>query len=175
VSDGGRPAHERPPARALIVPVPPTFGDGLALPPGAVPLRDEAGPALHVTLLSRHTLAPIEEALRARWAALAPTLPPPPRPAPDGPVRRAHDPARGQTSWYVVLAEQAAWRAHVAAVVAAIDAALRRDGLGGFAASEPDRVFHVTLANDQGGDPHRSIAAPWAFERAAGGGGPGPG
>ena len=153
------------PGAALVVPVDPSIAADFVLPSEASPIVEGGAPALHVTLLSRAALAPIAEALAPRWGDVLAGLPDPPPIRLDGPLRRAHDAARNRASWYVPVADPEAWRAYTADVSAAIDAALRAADAPGISTDEPQRVFHVTLANDQGGDPYGSIGRPWDFVR----------
>ncbi len=132
------------------------------LPLAARPVRP-----LHVTLLRSASMAPLVECLGPDWDAIRETLPPVPLPRLSGRLRKAQRPphpdkdppgeTRPRRTWFLAAREPAALQAALGAVVRALDAASRARGGPPFPHPEPDRFFHVSLFNDRGGDPTRSI------------------
>ena len=141
----------------------------VALPDLEPPADPDARPVqrLHVTLLARASMAPLVPVLGPSWARLRPTLPAIGLPRFVGPLRRAtrapHPtkdlPAvtRDRITWFITVQNPQPLRSALAALVRALDAESQSRGGPAFPHPEPDRFFHVSLYNNRGGDPHRSI------------------
>jgi hypothetical protein len=121
----------------------------------------------HLTLLRRRSLAAIVPFVAAdgaaRGASLA-ALPSPPPVALTGPLCRAEAPEEDaslgpgpRVSLYLACTGQDALHAYLAAVVATLDARSRAAGGPAFPHPEPDRLFHVSVWNNRGGDPRHSV------------------
>jgi hypothetical protein len=134
--------------------------DERALSPDARRLHDDA---LHITLLRRRSLQPWLDALAPSWPDLARRLPTPPPPRFDPRLRCARrpphptkDPAtetRERLTWFFAVGDQEQWRRALEGIVTAL-----ADALGAaLTHPEPGRFFHLSLYNNRGGDPARSI------------------
>ena len=122
---------------------------------------------LHVTLLRSASMAPLVDVLGGEAAALCASLPAfpsvrlgtrlhqatrPPHPLKDPPGSR-----EPRITWFIVPDDPAPMQAALARIVDALDAASRRRGGPAFSHPEPDRMFHVSVFNNRGGDAWRSI------------------
>ncbi len=155
-----------------------TPGDGglvAAVPCEALPTLTEVAPAaeaeavqrLHMTLLRSDSMAPLVDVIASDWERLRATLPPIPWPQFESALRVAvrgpkppKDPPserRPRRTWFLAARDQQALRSVLLQVVEALDTASRARGGPGFRHPEPARFFHVSLYNNRGGDPMRSI------------------
>lgn len=136
--------------------------------PPADPHATAISPAdLHVTLLRGASMLALVDVLGPHWSAIAPTLPRPPRPrfaptlhrATRGPHPTKDPPGetRTRSTWFLLIEDQGAWRETLSQIVTQLDSASRRRANLTFAHPEPDRLFHLSVYNDRGGDPARSI------------------
>ncbi len=131
-------------------------------PPDSAPVTP-----LHLTLLCSASMAPLADTLAPQWQTLRQTLPPlpalvldpphPHAPPPPHPTNEPPDDTRPRVTWFLAAAHQAALHRSLAAIVARLDAADRRSGGPGLSHPEPDRFFHLSMRNNRGGDPRRSI------------------
>lgn len=140
--------------------VPTVLAEGLGR--GARPVRP-----LHLTLLRTASMAPLVPVLGPEWGALQADLPPFPAPRllptlhvatrPPHPVKDPPGSTAPRTTWFIVPADPAPLHRALSALVAALDGLSRARGGPAFPHPEPDRMFHVSLFNDRGGDGRRSI------------------
>ena len=130
--------------------------------PGACPVRP-----LHLTLLRSASMGPLVPVLGPHWPRIQCGLPRVPAPIllprleratrPPHPRRDPPGESRSRTTWFVQPADPDRLRAAVAAIVSALDEHSRAHGGPAFPHPEPARFFHVSVFNDRGGDPRRSI------------------
>tara|TARA_R110000824_G_scaffold229218_1_gene416925 strand:- start:804 stop:1268 length:465 start_codon:yes stop_codon:yes gene_type:complete len=112
------------------------------LPPLAKPLKEED---LHVTLLGHRALEPHRESLKAIREAGG--IPPGPPIALAPGVEERSDDVTGKRSWVVWVENQQDMRDYVNQVMGMV---------GGPTDPEPDRKFHISIANLTG-YPHDSV------------------
>ena len=129
------------------------------LPPEATRIQQDGKPAFHVTLIGSSALPPYRDAMAAVWPAVLDAAPEPPEVELSPEAGRAHDEVKNKTSWYACVLNPDAYREYLRSLVHLIDQEMRAAGKGAF---EPDfhRRFHVTIANDKGGDPMASVSEP---------------
>lgn len=109
----------------------------------------------HVTLIGRQALVIHGQSLVQMWDEIASEAPSMPRPEFEKVFRVA---SRGDLkTWYVVIRNQAAFRNRVNSLSALIDQKLKSAGYKCFYNNESHRCFHVSVANNRGGDPFQSI------------------
>ena len=99
------------------------------LPPEAIPLPDKA---LHITLVHQNILKPYRKQLKAM------ELPPEPEATLTPGYEEKVDEALGRKSWVVPVENQEDLREYVNEVM---------ELLGAEVNPEPNRIFHITLAN----------------------------
>ena len=99
------------------------------LPPEAIPLPDKA---LHITLVHQNILKPYRKQLKAM------ELPPEPEATLTPGYEEKVDEALGRKSWVVPVENQEDLREYVNEVMALVK---------GHPDPEPNRVFHITIAN----------------------------
>ena len=99
------------------------------LPPEAVPLPDKA---LHITLIHQNILKPYRKQLKAM------ALPPEPEVVLSPGYEEKVDEGLGRKSWVVPVENQEDLREYINEVMALVK---------GPPDPEPDRIFHITIAN----------------------------
>ena len=103
------------------------------LPPDAVPLPEDK---FHVTLAHQSVLKPYKKQLKQ--LSKDGMLPPPPPAVLEGAVEERVDEALGRKSWVVWVSNQDDMRNYVNQIM---------DLVGGPPNPEPDRRFHISIAN----------------------------
>lgn len=163
----GCPLYWNPGNGGLIARVEPNW-----LPPfdrSQLPVDATALPTdhLHVTLLRPESMRGLVDILGPDWGRIRPRLPQPPRPLLGNRLHRAErtpherkDPpneTRPRITWFLKVENEQAWREALQDIVAEFDTTVRERGGIGFSHPEPDRFFHLSVLNNRGGDPKRSI------------------
>jgi hypothetical protein len=111
----------------------------------------------HVTLLGRASLQPVAPVLGRVWLELLVNLREPPVPVLKPVLALATDPERQRRTWFLRVENPEVFALYVLELTECMDDAVRRINQTGFVNGEQDRFFHVSVANDQGGDPLLSI------------------
>ncbi len=162
---GGARLHWSP-GRAITVDVDAERVPEYQVPAGAFPIAEHGRAAYHVTLVSSRMLVDHERAIGEVWdevrfgeAAIIPA------PDLDPRVNEADhpDPEDDRRSWWMRARNQEAYRQATERLLVALEGALRRS-TGDASITlprEPERVFHVTVANADGGDPAASVGRVW--------------
>jgi len=125
---------------------------GCQLPSDATPL-----PSFHVTLLGRRVFLDQQEAMARVWESARPTLPVPPQAEFDAAIHEAVD--ENRKTWFLHVVNQIAFRSYVRELTKILDGAFSRLRGTRFTNSETDRYFHMSIANNLGGDPMKSIGS----------------
>lgn len=121
------------------------------LPTEATPIEQ-----CHVTLIGRKVFQEQDEMKRA-WEMVRHTLPMPPQPKLDEDVHEAVDGDR--RTWFLHVRNQDVFRCYVERLTDMLDDAVRQISGSGFSNLETDRYFHISIANNRGGDPMKSIGS----------------
>ena len=122
------------------------------LPPDAVVL-----PGFHVTLIGRKALLEHKDLMETSWTLLRSTLPQPCQPELDIRVHQATDGER--RTWFLNIVNQEEFRSYVGELTRHFDEFSRQLNGRRFTNFETDRYFHVSVANNRGGDPLQSIGS----------------
>ncbi len=122
------------------------------LPTDATPL-----PAFHVTLIGRKVFLEQQDEMAKVWEEVRPILPLPPQAELDATVNQAGNEDR--MTWFLHIANQDEFRSYVQELTSILDDAFTRLIGCGFTNPETDRYFHMSVANNQGGDPLKSIGS----------------
>ena len=144
------------PHGGIVAHVPPEQIPRIELPPQATTIRMNGKPAFHVTLIGRLVMLPYATALGNLWPGIADTAPPPPTAQLGQELLLGEDKVKHAKSWIVEVLNAAEFRDYVRELAALIDRTLRAADHGRFINEDVGRRFHVTIANDQGGDPMKS-------------------
>ena len=91
------------------------------------------------------------------WEGVRPILPLPPQAELDATVNQAVNEDR--RTWFLHIANQDEFRSYVQELTNILDDAFTRLIGCGFTNPETDRYFHMSVANNQGGDPFKSIGS----------------
>ncbi|MEO8497716.1 MAG: metallophosphoesterase [Planctomycetota bacterium] len=152
--EGGRLSAELPlwsPGGGVVLDVHPARRDW-QLPSDATPL-----PSFHVTLIGRKVFLEYMDAMVGVWEFVRRTLPLPPYPELDTRVKLATDEHR--KTWFLDIVNQDDFSDYARQLTTILDAEFRHCMGIGFPNAETDRYFHMSIANNQGGDPLKSIGA----------------
>lgn len=122
------------------------------LPADATPL-----PSFHVTLIGRKVFLDQQDEMAKVWEEVRPTLPLPPHPELEADVHQATDEDR--KTWFLHVVNQDNFRAYVRAVTSTLDDGFVKLAGSGFTNPETDRYFHMSVANNRGGDLLESIGS----------------
>ena len=113
--------------------------------------------AFHITLLGRNVFAGREDAMAAVWDVVQPELPLPPQSQLGA---RVNVQTQGdRKTWFLDVVNQEDYRSYVEQLLEALNGELQASGEKGFDQLPADRYFHMTLANNCGGDPMKSIGS----------------
>jgi len=129
------------------------------LPDEAVPLE-----TFHITLIGRKSFLGKEDAMAAVWAEVASTLPEPPRAELASEVHQQAEDDR--LTWFLHLVNQEDFTDYVEQLTNILDVAFQKKSGIRFENPENARYFHMTIGNNQGGDPMKSIGSIRQPERA---------
>jgi hypothetical protein len=91
------------------------------------------------------------------WETVRPTLPLPPQAELEAAMNQAVDEDR--MTWFLHIANQHDFQSYVQELTSILDDAFNRLIECGFTNHETGRYFHMSVANDQGGDPLKSIGS----------------
>jgi hypothetical protein len=105
-------------------------------------------------------MEPYKDAMTTWWTAIAAAAPEPPVAQLGSELKKACNKEKHKTSWYVDVINTDAYSKYLRDLVALIDHHLQTAGKGSFVNSEMGRLFHMTVANDKGGDPMGSVSDP---------------
>jgi hypothetical protein len=130
------------------------------LPPEASKIQLDGKPAFHVTLIAKDVMLPYAPTLASLWSSIADAMPEPPVAQLSPNLRAAVSEEKRRKSWFVDVLNADEYRQFVFELAGAIDSALRAADYPPFINGDADRYFHVTIANDQGGDPMKSLSSP---------------
>ena len=130
------------------------------LPPEATRIQLDGKPAFHVTLIGRRVMEPYKDAMTTSWPAIAAAAREPPVAQLSSELKKACNKEKQKTSWFVDVINADAYRNYLRDLVALIDHNLQTAGYGPFINPVMDRPFHMTVANDRGGDPMCSVSDP---------------
>lgn len=111
----------------------------------------------HVTLIGRKVFLEQQESMAKVWEVVQPTLPLPPQAELETEVRQAVDEDR--KTWFLHIANQDHFRSYVQELSGLLHDAFQKVCGFDFTNPETDRYFHVSIANNQGGDPLKSIGS----------------
>jgi hypothetical protein len=130
------------------------------LPSEATQIQLEGKPAFHVTLIAKRVMEPYKNTMTTLWPGIAAAAPEPPVAQLSSELKKACDEEKQKTSWYVNVINADAYSKYLHDLVALIDHHLQTAGKGSFINPEMDRLFHLTVANDKGGNPMCSVSDP---------------
>lgn len=148
------------PGGGVVAHVPPEQVPSYDLPPEASKDQLDGKPAFHVTLIAKDVMLPYAAALASLWSGIADSMPEPPVVQLSPRLRVAVSEEKQRKSWFVDVLNADEYRQFVSALAGAIDSALRAVDYPPFINRDAGRYFHVTIANDQGGDPMKSLSNP---------------
>ena len=151
--------HWRPGA-GIVASVPEDTLPEYMLPSEATRIQVDGKPAFHVTLIARRVMEPYQDAMKTLWPTIAGDAPEAPVAQLSPELKKACDEKKGKTSWYVDVINANAYREYLRVLVDLIDRKLQNAGYPRFINPEMDRPFHLTVANDKGGDPKGSVSDP---------------
>jgi len=114
-------------------------------------------PFFHVTLIGRKVFLERQDEMAKVWEEVRPTLPLPPQAELDTAVNLAIDEDR--KTWFRHIANQDEFRSYVQELTSILDGAFTRFTERGLSNPETDRYFHMSVANNRGGDPMKSIGS----------------
>jgi len=122
------------------------------LPSDAVKLS-----AFHITLLGRKVFTGREDAMAAIWDVVQSALPLPPQSQLGARVNVQTEGDR--KTWFLDVVNQEDYRSYVEQLLEKFNRELQARGEKGFEQLPADRYFHMTVANNCGGDPMKSIGS----------------
>ncbi|HIF58420.1 MAG TPA: bifunctional (p)ppGpp synthetase/guanosine-3',5'-bis(diphosphate) 3'-pyrophosphohydrolase [Rhodospirillales bacterium] len=125
------------------------------LPPEATTVHFDGVDAYHVTLIRKSVMLPHEQAmLRSEvWSWISDHAPQIPEPIFSGDIELKGG-ENGETQrWFTLLDNQDEYQKVVDKLVGVVERALYHESIANFIHKPLDHNFHVTLANDKGGDP----------------------
>lgn len=154
-----RQLHWRPDGGIVAI-VPENTLPEYVLPSEATRIQLDGKPAFHVTLIARRVMQPYKDAMTTLWPAIADAAPEPPVARLSPELKKAFEEEKQKTSWYVNVINADAYREYLRRLVDLIDHKLQNAGYPRFINPELDRPFHLTVANDRGGDPMGSVSDP---------------
>jgi len=114
-------------------------------------------PAFHVTLIGRKVFLEQQDMMAKVWETMRSSLPLPPEPEFDTAVNQAVDEDR--KTWFLHIANQDEFRCYVEELTSVFEDAFTRLVGCDFTNAETDRYFHMSVANNQGGDPFKNIGS----------------
>ena len=113
--------------------------------------------SFHVTLIGRKVFLEQQNAMAKVWEAVRPTLPLPPQAKWDASVNQAVDEDRN--TWFLHIVNQDEFRSYVQELTSILAHAFTQLIGRDFTNPEADRYFHMSVANNRGGDPLGSIGS----------------
>lgn len=122
-----------------------------------LPSEAVALPSFHITLIGRKVFLGQEDAMADAWESVRRLLPLPPGPELDKHVTLATDEER--KTWFLHIINQDNFRDYVEQMTSILNDAFRQRSGSGFVNPDTDRYFHLSVANNQGGDPMKSIGS----------------
>ena len=123
------------------------------LPAGADQLQYDGVPDFHVTLIGRKALIASDDLLSEFWPQIKALLPASPKVELSPILYESRD--EGRRTWFLHVENQRELRQFANA----LSRAIRSVSAGTFENPETHRYFHVSVANNAGGDPLRSIGS----------------
>lgn len=130
------------------------------LPPEAVRIQIDGKPAFHVTLIPKHVMLPYAAAMANLWPGISNAVAEPPVAQLSPKLQVGRETEKQKTSWYVEVENADDYRQFVRKLAELIDLTLRTAGYPPFAYDETGHLFHMTIANDQSGNPLYSPSVP---------------
>jgi len=131
------------------------------------PANSQRVTSLHITSLATASMAPLVVPLGPHWGSIRPILPPMPTPIfeptlqaavrPPHPTKDPPDCPTDRCTHFLVVKNQAQLHRWLQSIVDALNRACQRVNAAPFAHPEPNRFFHMSVFNNRGGQPHRSI------------------
>ncbi len=116
-------------------------------------------PHFHITLLGRKRFLDVENEMARVWQSVCIVLSTSPNPDLGAEVHLAVDDDR--KTWFRSVVNQGDFRSYVRVLKRILDENFRHLCGIGFTNPETDRYFHVSIANNQGGDPMKSVGSVW--------------
>jgi hypothetical protein len=141
----------------IVAPVEPALAPRFVLPDEAVLLSENASPSFHITLIGRKSLLSLAKELESHWDAMRPHCSQPPQPRLDPVLRLAMD--AGRKTWFLHILNQAEFRHYVQDLSCILDEMLYSRSGCRFVNPEENRYFHLSIANNCGGNPLESIGS----------------
>jgi hypothetical protein len=114
-------------------------------------------PSFHVTLIGRKPFREQQDMMAKIWEAVRTSLPLPPEPELETAVNQAIKDDR--KTWFLPIINQDEFRSYVEKLTRILDDAFSRLIGHDLTHLETDRYFHVSIANNQNGDPFKSIGS----------------
>jgi hypothetical protein len=139
------------PGGGVVIHVHPTRRDW-RLSADATPL-----PSFHVTLIGRKVFLEQQDAMTKVWGSVRKRLSMPPYPELDTTVKLATDEDR--KTWFLEIVNQDDFRDYAQQLTSILDDEFRLCMGIGLSNPETDRYFHMSVANNRGGDPLESIGS----------------
>jgi hypothetical protein len=130
------------------------------LPPEATRIHVDGKPAFHVTLIARHVMAPYEKEMKTLWSGIAAAAREPPVAQLSPELNKAVDKEKKKTSWWVHVINADAYSEYLHGLVDLIRSHFQTVNYPPFINPEIGRTFHLTVANNKGGDPMCSVSDP---------------
>ena len=113
--------------------------------------------SFHVTLIGRKVFLERQDTMAKAWEKVRPTLPLPPQAELDTALNEEID--ENRKTWFLHVANQDEFRSYVRSLTTILDDAFTRLTGSGFTNPEAERYFHMSVANNRGGDPLESIGS----------------
>lgn len=148
------------PDRGIVAFVPEDTLPEYELPSEATPIQVDGKPAFHVTLIGRRVMEPYKDEMTTLWPAILAAAPEPPVAQLSRELIEASDEERQKTSWVVEVINANAYGEYLRVLVDLIRSHFQTAGYRPFINPMKERPFHMTVANDQGGNPMCSVSAP---------------
>jgi hypothetical protein len=151
------------PGAGIVAPVDPDLIPRFELPTHATTLQHGGRPAYHVTLIKRRALESCGAALAEVWPAVLadPLLVPIAKP--HAKLIEATDPSTGTVSWIVELDNAYSFESLRLELTNRLNHAFEAAGYRRLRVGHNPVRWHITIANNRGGDPFQSFSDPHRF------------
>lgn len=148
------------PGAGVVVHVDPGLIPRHDLPSDAVPIQIAGKPAFHVTLIKRRAIERCTQAMARVWPGIMAELPNVPSAEPRHEVIQADDPVKNTRCWIVELRNAEAYEALRQELTRRLNRAFEDAGYVGLSVGDNPIRWHITIANNRGGDPFQSSGDP---------------
>lgn len=153
------------PGAGIVAPVHADLIPRFKLPAHATTLRHDGRPAYHVTVIKRRAIEHCAAAMAEVWPGILADPPAVPVARPCEALIEAKDATSGTLAWIVELHNADAFeRIHVE-LTHRLERAFEAAGYPGLRLGDNPVRWHITVANNRGGDPFQSFSDPHRFHK----------